>query len=426
MRHQFPSQLPVNYYSGSPRQALAGWSGGGLLVVDFTLDCFWLEQGSVQALTAVYARDEAGELHVGVTEQALSDERGDTPVAVLRAWGARGGFVVYQSGRTIGLQPLSIAKPWGQEIWYTGVEERGVCCFTGSDGAATPIPWLQAALPSGELGAASEPLVLLKILDPAAAAVTGDLYFELHREKREVYVVTSVDRQAWPDGVGAIKYGFKPEVISQYATEQDFRRAYLAAVLAYEQVRRQIDADPDSSEALREREAALRAEMEEFIQMRPLRVGDVVKVPTGLPHSLQHGVRTVEFQTPVYERLILSFAQEVITQGHWDTAEAVEEMLLLPPEEESGAMLPAASGLRRQRIVDFADFEVQRLDVRSELVALEPSDGYRLLMAIEGELELDGGVLTPEQAVLLPANRSFSMRATAVAAEVALLLAVPR
>ena len=37
-----------------------------------------------------------------------------------------------------------------------------------------------------------------------------------------------------------------------------------------------------------------------------LRVGDVVTIPPGTPHSLLRGVTVVEFQTPVFERRILA------------------------------------------------------------------------------------------------------------------------
>src|SRR5690625_7657891 len=50
---------------------------------------------------------------------------------------------------------------------------------------------------------------------PLPVEVVGDLYFELHEEKREVYVVTSIDPQAWPEGIGAIRYGRSEEHTSE-------------------------------------------------------------------------------------------------------------------------------------------------------------------------------------------------------------------
>ena len=138
------------------------------------------------------------------------------------------------------LSPIAIGKPWGQEIWYTGVEARGQSGF--SDGAfSVPIPWLLALLPKRLLGAEQTSLNLLKILDPLPEPVYGDLYFELHEEKQEVYVVTHVDSQSWPDGEGGIRFGFEPNVLDEFDGPDEFRQAYLQAVQNYEQIRRQID-----------------------------------------------------------------------------------------------------------------------------------------------------------------------------------------
>ena len=89
----------------------------------------------------------------------------------------------------VGLAPVHIPKPWGQEIWYTGVEERGVCGF-GGRGASTPIPWLQAVLPDAVAGVAGEPLGLLKILGKQLQFLLptilppglGNISIQLHEE----------------------------------------------------------------------------------------------------------------------------------------------------------------------------------------------------------------------------------------------------
>ena len=46
------------------------------------------------------------------------------------------------------------------------------------------------------------------------------------------------------------------------------------------------------------KEAAARSACLTFTDERALEVGDVIRVPTWVPHSLQQGVRVVEFQTP--------------------------------------------------------------------------------------------------------------------------------
>ncbi len=325
------------------------------------------------------------------------------------------------------LDRLHIPKPWGQELWYTGVEQRGVCRLLAGEGESVPLPWVLGTVSPWLTGGRRE-LVLLKILDPLAADVWGDLYFELHEEKREVYVVTHVDSEAWPGGEGAIRFGFDSQRLAAYDSAQGFKSAYLASVAAYESIRREIDGlldglrlehgialdEPLASAQLRrwlesvppgllEQEQHLRAEMQAFTRLVPLRVGDVVKVPRYIPHALQHGVRTVEFQTPVYERRILSFAQKVLTQGHWDTAEAVELMALEQPEEEAFTLIHRAEGVLVERIVDFDDFEVERwrLDPGCSL-DLATANSYALVMTIEGEILLGGISLVAEQASLVP------------------------
>ena len=114
----------------------------------------------------------------------------------------------------------------------------------------------------------------------------------------------------------------------QYPDDPAFRRAFLEAVQDYEVVRRRIDAGQAQPEDV-EQEAMLRNQMEAFTDFQPLSVADVVKVPTWTPHALQHGVRVVEFQTATYERFIISFAQQVVTQDHWDSEHAISNMQTL-------------------------------------------------------------------------------------------------
>ena len=378
----------ISYREGEPLAALAQWrvemmaadEAPGILLVKFELPQYWLQDKPPINLTAIYCLAD-GVLQVSVTDAQLVGGE-EAPLAQYLGWAEQNGFVCATYNGPIALEPLSIAKPWGREVWYSGVEERGVCCFRQGS-ARTPVPWLQAVMPGAALGLAGQDLVLLKILDPAPQPVTGDLYFELHEKKREVYVVTHVDARAWSDGKGAIRYGFCPDRIAAAGSESAFRAQYLAAVQAYEGVRRQIDELPPGeapSAGLVAREERLRESMNDFTALVPLRVGDVIKVPLLLPHSLQHGVRTIEFQTPVYERKILSFAQQVLTQDHWDTAEAVSQMTLLPPAGDNAERLSAEEGSYVERIVDFEDFEVWRVILsRVAAIGLHPPTVIGLL-----------------------------------------------
>ena len=190
------------------------------------------------------------------------------------------------------LIPVHIEKPWGQEIWYTGMEARGESLVQYGDQQLPISEYLQTD-PAGTT--ANQPLLLLKVLDPSPEGVVGDLYFEVHETKQEVYIVTHIDHDAWPDAVGQMRFGMSQQRRAEFKSDQAFRAAYRKAVGDYEAIRRQID--ENGSEAARAAEQAARTEMESFTSIRDLRIGDVIRVPTWTPHSLQHGVRVVEFQT---------------------------------------------------------------------------------------------------------------------------------
>ncbi|MEM7096654.1 MAG: hypothetical protein AAF541_00230 [Pseudomonadota bacterium] len=301
--------------------------------------------------------------------------------------------VTIDPARPVRLDPVCIPKPWGQEIWYTGIEKRGVSGVLIEE-SRLPIDEYLACNPGGLSNHA--PLLLLKILDPKPTQVVGDLYFEVHEEKQEVYVVTSVDRQAWPGGKGAIRFGMNQSVRSKYTDDDAFRQAYLEAVQDYEGIRRKIDDGPLSpgDEAI---ELELRATMESFTSMRPLSVGDVVKVPTWTPHALQHGVRVVEFQTATYERFIISFAQKVLTQNHWDSQTAVAKMSLDAPEPPSFQNV----GPGIERIVEFSDFNVWRAQA-CESVDLPKHVPYAVCMSLADGVTIADLTLQAEEACFIP------------------------
>ncbi len=318
------------------------------------------------------------------------------------------------------LEPVFIPKPWGQEVWYTGVEARGQAGVRGV-GGNLPLPWVLEFMYSKLSLAAGAPLILLKVLDPLADTPYGDLYFELHQQKQEVYVVTHVDQSAWPDGRGAIQLGFNPKVREQFKTPEEFKQAYLSAVSRYERTRRIIDDLLDEKkqecgialdqpvsvdqlklwikqlsqkaeyQELMLREQLLKKAMDAFIDQHRLGVGDVVAIPRLVPHALQHGVRVVEFQTPVYERKILSFGQKVLTQAHWDTEAALQLVDMDAAPFTPPVPLYQSDQIQVQQIVNFDEFEVQRIVLRGTCQL--PVAGYALLMVLEGEVTISGHTL---------------------------------
>ena len=433
MKHRLESASQLTHRHGEPTACYRRWRetlqvDEALLLVDFAFNAYWLEQAAPLQLTAIYCV-RGGALELAVTDHTLvSDEL--APRQQYIRWVRRHRLLSYTAGSPIPLASQSIAKPWGEEIWYTAVEHRGVCNFGGEAGVV-PIPWLQAALPDNLAGTPGEPLVLLKILAPTALPILGDLYFELHETKREAYVVIHIDPQAWPDGIGYIRYGFDPQQRAAYDSDEAFRAAYLAAVLAYRSQRRKLDClaeqGEEGSAQEHERERTLREQMERFTLLLPLRVGDIVPVPQLFPHALQHGVRTVEFQTPSYERKIISFAQKVLTQDDWDTGEAVAEMLLEPPPTRLPAVPSVPDNVAIEGVVDFPDFDVVRVSIRPGTSwTFETGASYRLLMVLGGTLALSDAIYGPEQALLLPHSWSGLLAAPEAPSALVFLLARPR
>lgn len=285
--------------------------------------------------------------------------------------------------------PVSIAKPWGREIWYSAIEVRGESRVVAG-GREIPLSTYLA-----EIGLPA-PLILLKVLDPYPEPVRGDLYFEVHREKREVYIVTALDSAAWPEGRGRMRFGMNQEVRRRFADDREFRAAYLQAVRGYERLRRRIDAGEQIPD---EDESRGRAAMDAFTGLATVEVGDVVVVPTWTPHALQHGVRVAEFQTPAYERYIISFAQKVVTQDGWDSEHAIRRLCLEPPRPPD--FRTVREGV--ESIASFDDFGVWRATVEpARPVPLPEAAPYALCMAVDGSIEVGSLVLGPEQACLVP------------------------
>jgi hypothetical protein len=352
---------------------------------------------------------------------------------------------VISLARPLRLETIRVAKPWGAEIWYTGVEQRGICRVGN-----TPLPWLTHL--AGELmhGNAPPELVLLKILDPLPDPVYGDLYFEMHDKKVEVYVVTHVDPSVWPGGSGGIRFGFNRELLAGHDSLAAFKRAYLQRVTEYGAIRRSIDAVFDRlrreegigehdvvAPAMMERwkaridpelnrlEQDARAKMDEFTQMHSLAVGDVVRVPPLTPHSLQHGVRVVEFQTPHYERYILSFAQKVLTQPHWDTTEALDKVDWESAFDCRLETIAECEQYRIDQVADFDAFEVHRIRLNAGCNHRLQLDTYAIVMAIEAAVTVGGMTLQPEEACLVPASMESVELSAPPSVDCLMLLAVP-
>ena len=102
-------------------------ASGSVLLLRFELVPYWLQAVSALQLTAVYLQDE-GQLRVFVTDADL-EVSAEPPCQQFGAWAQQLSSLVYTIGAPLAFAPHIEAKPWGREIWYTGVEQRGVCRF---------------------------------------------------------------------------------------------------------------------------------------------------------------------------------------------------------------------------------------------------------------------------------------------------------
>ena len=421
------------------------------------IDCprYWLADASGSGTgpgTGANAGTAASNLHAllhreeGCTRVLVAPSAIQGPVRGLAAGdlddlARRHGLPLFDLERPLPLAPVPVPKPWGRELWFTGIEARGVSRVIGrpgghadegrrdvgsddyADAPAVLLPDLLALAPEWICRARARELVLLKILDPHADPEFGELYLELHEEKREAYVVTAIDRDLWPDGIGGIRLGIA-QAARQAHDDPGLRAAFRQAIGQYEGVRRRIDALLDGFRgeqdtpgdlahalalakrvpaALQAEEREARAAMHAFMHVEPLRVGDVVNIPTHVPHALLPGVRVIEFQTPVYERRILAFGQKVLTQPHWDTEHAVANMQLDAPPSAPETI--SDDGLVRvECVARFPDFSVLRVHIAAHADACwqPPAADYALAIGVTGLARIADGTLAAEQAALVP------------------------
>jgi hypothetical protein len=388
----------------------------------FDLHETWIGPDRRTRLTAVFLIDRES-VQGFVTDRPLDSpepEHFDATANRCRA-------AIFRLEQPLRLAPVAIAKPWGFEHWYSGIEARGVSNVT--DGRhTTPLSWVLGAAPRHLCGDA--PIALLKVLDPAPNPVLGDLYFELHETKDEFYVVTRVDRRAWPDGHGAIRFGMNAALRASYRDDKRFRADYAAAVARYEETRRAIDRLLDEKRSaagfdldavvpvdlmqrwiddvevsLVEEERRRRRAMDAFTQMRSLSEGDIVQLPRLLPHALQHGVRVIELQTPTYERRIVSFAQKVLTQSHWDTAAAIDAMRLDSPAPTPPRALIREPDCTVERIVEFDGFAARRITLApGARLTIARDLRYAICVGVAGETALGDATLASEDACLVASS----------------------
>lgn len=275
------------------------------------------------------------------------------------------------------LEPVAVEKPWGREVWYSGVEARGESRVRVAGGALPLSRYLRAHGRSADI-------VLLKALQPNK----GDLYMEVHDAKWEVYAVDEVDEALWPRG-GQMLLGANQS--RRAALGEGFRAALLEAAQRAESAGRQ------GGTAL--------ADVAGFLNAVVLRPGDMVAIPPRMPHSLRRGVSVIEFQTPVFERKILAASQPVATQNGWDSAAAAAAMNIdLAPDVRSARRMRDTGETIRS-----ADFSVVALGPSARRVFRPWAVGW----VQRGEVRVNGVTFGPRTAFVAPTQVQIHVGADA-------------
>lgn len=322
--------------------------------------------------------------------------------------------------KPIELVPVEIEKPWGKEIWYTGIEERGVSLAKQRENdQPIRLSCLISIFGPALLQAPQRYPTLLKILAPKDHPLTGNLYYELHEEKQEVYIVTKVSEK-YPNSIGKMKYGISKDKLEELGNNvTTFKYEMLKAYQEYEKVRKQVEFEFDkireisgytANESLtdevletfyqklppnlKENEAAAKQKAEEFVGWINIKVGDVINVETRVPHSLQHGIEVIEFQTPVYERKIISFDQKTLTQSNWDSKDAIEKIRTdyISPTSQTGPI-----------IARFDDFTV------SQASELKPANKERIIYNLSPTQKTEPHGLKQNSAYFIASSSKFHL-----------------
>ena len=267
--------------------------------------------------------------------------------------------------RPVELVPVTVEKPWGHEVWYSGVEARGESGVSQDGRSARLSEYLAAA------GLAE--VVLLKELH----ATMGDLYLEVHEVKSEIYIALAP---------GTLQFGMN-QALRRELGDDAFRQAFVRVAAAYE------------------RGGTGREAVDAFVATRSLVTGDVVAVEPWTPHSLQRGASVIEFQTPVFERLILSSNQPVATQEHWDTERAVGRISLDPP----ASSIPEPLGPAVARLARTEGFGVWHARADASVPTGVP---YVVGLVLDGAVVIRGERL--QGAFLAPAPESVCVAGEAV------------
>ena len=331
------------------------------------------------------------------------------------------------------LHPVYIPKSWGQEIWYTGIEERGISLVKLGKKDVL-FPYILSFCPQCIVNGDEKNIILLKVLDPLPDPNCGDLYFELHEKKKEVYIISEIDRSCYPNGKGKVKLGINQKEYQKHTDKEIFKQSMLKSIINYKQTLDRIydivqnnyyrtthqnDVSPIEytkilkilPQTIQNDLAEKYAKVEEFCHFEEIEVGDVLTVNSLVPHSLLHGIKVVEFQTPYYERLIISFNQKVITQDDWDSKKAISLMDCTPQSKNlEFTLIENTENVIVEKIASFSDFVVKRIHLKNKHTSYQEiiNGYYFLIICLQGSIKL---IFSDETSVILEKDQSFFITA---------------
>ncbi|MCB1691971.1 MAG: hypothetical protein KDI19_04350, partial [Pseudomonadales bacterium] len=134
-----------------PGRVIGALEEGQAVHFSVTHECFYEEGCPVVELEAVFER--RGSRIIGIVSDKPLDASG---AGNLEQVAVQSGVTPFELGSPLPLETIRIPKPWGAEIWYSGIEKRGVCSAGG-----VPLTWLIAATGDVLLGGPeSAPLLL--------------------------------------------------------------------------------------------------------------------------------------------------------------------------------------------------------------------------------------------------------------------------
>lgn len=332
-------------------------------------------------------------------------------------------------GHPLSLFGSLLEKAWGHEHTFTMIDPRQVNEVSDDKGRTAKLPDVLDLFPES-FGISTDEeinnLILLKILKPGSTPVKSDLYLEVHWEKEEAYVVTKIDRNAWPDGVAQIVCGLNPDLLAIYREnfgegwearyKADFRAAsdrYRTDV--YEAYTAKGETAPEDVER------DLRQAVYRFIGKKDVQEGDVLVFPKGTVHSLQHGIQVAEILTPHYERgIILPTPQKVTSfDGDWSTDRAFDAMIMRSYESPAFNLVANPFGHVIDDLVSFqmGDYilHAHRVNLESGGIFRDDTEyypnlrSYHMLLPISGRLMVsskiaDSRLIGQEHGLIIPAS----------------------